>query len=65
MSAIAERQAARAWSGAWDGRRLAARVLATEHRIYPQAVQWFVQGQLRLADGLVRHAQGASQLLLQ
>ena len=48
-----------------DEDRLAARVLATEHRIYPQAVQWFVQGQLRLADGLVRHAQGASQLLLQ
>jgi phosphoribosylglycinamide formyltransferase-1 len=47
-----------------DEHRLAARVLATEHRIYPQAVQWFVQGQLRLADGLVRQAQGASQLLL-
>ena len=44
---------------------LAARVLASEHRIYPQAVQWFVQGQLRIEDGVVRHVVGASQLLLQ
>ncbi len=44
---------------------LAARVLATEHRIYPQAVAWFVHGQLRLHDGLVRQADGAAQLLLQ
>jgi phosphoribosylglycinamide formyltransferase-1 len=40
-------------------------VLATEHRIYPQAVQWFVRGQLRIADGLVRQVEGASQLLSQ
>jgi len=34
--------------------RLAARVLAQEHRIYPQAVRWFCQGRLRLApDGTV------------
>ena len=43
---------------------LAARVLAAEHVIYPQAVRWFVDGQLRLADGVVRHAGGASQLLI-
>jgi phosphoribosylglycinamide formyltransferase-1 len=43
---------------------LAARVLATEHRIYPQAVQWFVSGQLRIEGGTVRHTDGASQLLL-
>lgn len=30
---------------------LAARVLATEHRIYPQAVAWFASGRLRLGDG--------------
>jgi phosphoribosylglycinamide formyltransferase-1 len=31
---------------------LAARVLAEEHRIYPQAVRWFCEGRLRLtADG--------------
>ncbi|MBC9071158.1 phosphoribosylglycinamide formyltransferase [Thauera sp. CAU 1555] len=33
-----------------DEERLAARVLVEEHRIYPQAVRWFVDGRLRL-DG--------------
>lgn len=28
--------------------RLAARVLAEEHRIYPQAIRWFCEGRLRL-----------------
>jgi phosphoribosylglycinamide formyltransferase-1 len=42
---------------------LAARVLATEHRIYPQSVAWFVQGQLRIEGGLVRQIEGAPQLL--
>lgn len=32
---------------------LAARVLAQEHRIYPQAVRWFLQGQLRLVENRV------------
>ena len=41
---------------------LAARVLAREHVIYPQAVKWFVEGQLRVANGIVTHAQGAAQL---
>ena len=44
---------------------LAARVLATEHRIYPQAVQWFVRGELRVEGGVVRHSGGVAQLLLQ
>ncbi|HEX6721820.1 MAG TPA: phosphoribosylglycinamide formyltransferase [Burkholderiaceae bacterium] len=44
---------------------LAARVLATEHRIYPQAVSWFVRGRLRFHDGLVQQVDGAAQLLLQ
>ena len=44
---------------------LATRVLATEHRIYPQSVQWFVRGELVIGGGTVRHAGGASQLLLQ
>ena len=43
---------------------LSARVLAAEHVIYPLAVRWFVAGQLRLADGVVRHALGQSQLLI-
>lgn len=29
---------------------LAARVLAQEHRIYPQAVRWFLQGRLRCTN---------------
>jgi phosphoribosylglycinamide formyltransferase-1 len=34
--------------------RLAARVLAQEHRIYPQAIRWFCEGRLRLGrDGAV------------
>jgi phosphoribosylglycinamide formyltransferase-1 len=34
--------------------RLAARVLAEEHRIYPQVVRWLCEGRLRLdADGTV------------
>ena len=35
---------------------LAARVLAQEHRIYPQAVRWFVEGQLSLDGVRVRLA---------
>jgi phosphoribosylglycinamide formyltransferase-1 len=31
-----------------DGAALAARILECEHRIYPQAVQWFAQGRLRI-----------------
>jgi phosphoribosylglycinamide formyltransferase-1 len=34
-----------------DEASLAARVLAQEHRIYPQAVAWFATGRLRFADG--------------
>ena len=34
---------------------LAARVLAAEHRIYPQAVRWFVEGRTEFPDaGVVR-----------
>ncbi|QKT02762.1 phosphoribosylglycinamide formyltransferase [Ectothiorhodospiraceae bacterium 2226] len=32
---------------------LAARVLEQEHRIYPQAIDWFARGRLRLEDGRV------------
>jgi folate-dependent phosphoribosylglycinamide formyltransferase PurN len=39
-------------------------VLTSEHRIYPQSVSWFVHGLLRVEGGVVRHAQGASQLLV-
>ena len=48
-----------------DEHALAARVLASEHIIYPLAVRWFVQGQLDLGDdGRVRHRGGASQVLM-
>jgi phosphoribosylglycinamide formyltransferase-1 len=39
-----------------DARSLAARVLEQEHRIYPQAVRWFLEGKLRVEDGRVRIA---------
>ena len=37
-----------------DAARLAARVLEQEHRIYPLAVRWFVEGRLRIEAGRVR-----------
>lgn len=37
-----------------DADALAARVLVQEHRMYPRAVRWFIQGQLRLESGRVR-----------
>jgi phosphoribosylglycinamide formyltransferase 1 len=46
-----------------DEATLAARVLAREHAIYPLAVRWFVEGQLRLDQGIVSHVGGAAQLL--
>jgi phosphoribosylglycinamide formyltransferase-1 len=33
---------------------LAARVLAQEHRVYAQAVRWFIEDRLVIADGVVR-----------
>jgi phosphoribosylglycinamide formyltransferase-1 len=47
-----------------DEHTLAARVLASEHAIYPLAVRWFVEGKLRVEGGLVTHADGASQVLI-
>jgi phosphoribosylglycinamide formyltransferase-1 len=46
-----------------DEHALAARVLAQEHRIYPQAVRWFLDGRLVLESGQVRVTDpGARQL---
>jgi phosphoribosylglycinamide formyltransferase 1 len=45
-----------------DADALSARVLATEHRIYPRAIHWFVEGRLRIEGGAVRHTAGESQL---
>jgi phosphoribosylglycinamide formyltransferase 1 len=46
-----------------DADSLSARVLATEHIIYPRAVCWFVEGRLRLDGGRVFQRDGASRLL--
>ena len=47
-----------------DEDALAARVLVQEHRIYPQAVRWFLDDRLALEAGRVRVAEpGARQLL--
>jgi phosphoribosylglycinamide formyltransferase 1 len=47
-----------------DESALSARVLATEHVIYPLSVRWFVEGKLRLEGGRVRQADAASQVLM-
>ncbi|RZL29992.1 MAG: phosphoribosylglycinamide formyltransferase [Rubrivivax sp.] len=47
-----------------DARALSARVLAAEHRIYPQAVRWFVEGALAWEGEVVHHCDGAAQHLL-
>jgi phosphoribosylglycinamide formyltransferase-1 len=47
-----------------DAQALAARVLATEHVIYPRAVRWFVEGALQVEGGVVRHRGAEAQLLL-
>jgi phosphoribosylglycinamide formyltransferase-1 len=46
-----------------DAATLAARVLDTEHRIYPRSVRWFVEGRLQVERGVVRHRGGEPQLL--
>ena len=47
-----------------DASTLAARVLAAEHRIYPQSVRWFVEGALVWDGERVRHRDGMPQQLL-
>jgi len=47
-----------------DEHALAARVLVTEHQIYPLSVRWFVEGKLSCADGRVEQRDGASQVLI-
>lgn len=42
-----------------DEAALAARVLVQEHRIFPQAVRWIVEGRVSVQDGVARVA-GAS-----
>lgn len=47
-----------------DEARLAARVQAAEHRLYPLAARWFVQGRLRLQGQRVLQLDGEPQQLL-
>jgi phosphoribosylglycinamide formyltransferase 1 len=47
-----------------DESRLAERVLAQEHVIYPRAVRWFVEGRLQVERGIVTQRDGQPQLLL-
>jgi phosphoribosylglycinamide formyltransferase-1 len=42
---------------------LEARVLEREHVMYPRAVGWLVRGELNVAEGIVTHIRGASQVL--
>jgi phosphoribosylglycinamide formyltransferase-1 len=42
---------------------LAARVLTREHVLYPRAVRWWVEGQLRVEGGVVRQLRDEPQLL--
>ena len=46
-----------------DEDTLSARVLVQEHRLYPLALRWLVEGKLDVRDGLVRHRDGAPQLI--
>ena len=46
-----------------DERQLSERVLEREHVIYPRAVRWFVEGRLRIEQGIVRQLDGEAQLL--
>ena len=48
-----------------DASTLATRVLQQEHRIYPLAVRWFVEGQLQVEQGRVRQLQGQPQWHMQ
>jgi phosphoribosylglycinamide formyltransferase-1 len=47
-----------------DAAALQQRVLAAEHRIYPRAARWFVQGRLQVEGGRVRQMDGEAQWML-
>jgi phosphoribosylglycinamide formyltransferase-1 len=43
---------------------LSTRVLAREHVLYPRAVRWVIEGQVRVEGQVVTHVGGESQLLI-
>jgi phosphoribosylglycinamide formyltransferase-1 len=47
-----------------DEASLSARVLASEHVIYPLSVRWFVEDKLAVENGVVHQRDGASQVLM-
>ncbi|WP_343630479.1 phosphoribosylglycinamide formyltransferase [Roseateles sp.] len=47
-----------------DEAALAARVLKLEHRMYPSAVRWFVEGRLAIEGARVLHRAGETQLFV-
>lgn len=47
--------------GGDDGASLAARILEQEHKIYPQAIQWFAEGRLQVEGRKVRLLQAKTQ----
>lgn len=47
-----------------DEADLSARVLAQEHRILPPAVRWFLEGALRVENGVVKHRDQAAQAVI-
>lgn len=47
-----------------DEAALSARVLVQEHRLYPLAVRWFVEGRLRIDGQVVVHMDGEPQLIV-
>jgi phosphoribosylglycinamide formyltransferase-1 len=55
-------QAALAVNDDDDEASLAARVLQMEHRIYPQAVRWFVEDRLKLSAGGAVKLSGARRI---
>jgi phosphoribosylglycinamide formyltransferase 1 len=46
-----------------DEQALSARVLVQEHQLYPLAVRWFVEGRLKLEQGIVTQLDGEAQWL--
>jgi phosphoribosylglycinamide formyltransferase-1 len=44
---------------------LAARVLVQEHRLYPMALRWWVEGALQVEGSVVRHRGGVSQQIFE
>jgi phosphoribosylglycinamide formyltransferase-1 len=46
-----------------DEHSLAERVLAAEHRMFPLAVRWFVQGRLLVRQGIVTQLDGEPQFI--